>query len=160
MLQADLHHAIGFLRCRQAFLRLWNGPRHCFLGIEVLAGCKRIQKMPRMDVQRARYDDRVDVFHVEQPPVIVKGLNAGRHLLGFVPASRVNVGDGDELSARNSEHLFEQFLSASTHTNHPHAHAIIGADHSRGWIGRQSCRADRRLSYEFASRVVCHVVSP
>jgi len=62
-----------------------------------------------LDVQRARHDDRVDVFHVEEAPVIVKRLNAGRHPFGFVATSRVNVGDGDELGVRSSHHLFEQF---------------------------------------------------
>src|SRR5438309_7061050 len=110
--------------------------------------------MPAVDVQRAGYDNSVNILLIEQAPVVIKRLNGGRHVFGFVPASRVNVGDGDELGVRNSQHLFEQFLSASTHTDHPHTHAVICAEHSRGWIDEHRSRTQGTPFYEITPRVL------
>ena len=81
MLQSDLHDAVGIFRGGQALVDLGNRPRHGLLGVQVFAGGERVEKMPRVNVQRAGDDDGVDIFHVEQAAMIVEGLNAGNFAL-------------------------------------------------------------------------------
>src|SRR5260370_5254179 len=160
MLQSDLHHAIGFLCSRQAIVRFRNGPRHCFLSVQVFAGCESIQKIPTVDVERAGYDNSVDVFHIKHATVIIKCLNAWRHLFGFVPPLRVYICDGHQLTARHFHHLFEQFLPAAAYTDHPHTHPVIGAEHSRRWINKH-CRCPQSTPlYEISPRVLRHFPPP
>ena len=81
-------------------------------------------------MKRAGYDHTVKIFHVEQAPVIIEGLNAGRHLPGLVSPPRVDVGDSDQLRIRNRQNLLEQILTAAADSNHPNAHTIVRAQHS------------------------------
>ena len=116
--------------------------------------------MPAVDVQRAGYNDGVNILPIKQTAVIIKGLNAGRHLFGFLAAARVNVGNGDELCARNSQDLFEQFLPASTHTDHSHTHAVICAEHSRRWVDEHRHATQGAPFYEITPGVVRHFRPP
>ena len=63
--------------------------------------------MAGVNVQRAGDDHAIYIFHVEQAPVIIEGLNAGRHLPGLVSPPRVDVGDSDHLRVRNRQNLLE-----------------------------------------------------
>ena len=97
MLQTDLHHAVGLFRRRQTFFRFGNGPGHGFFGVKVFCRREGIHEMPGVNVKGAGNDDAIEVFHVQQTPVIVERLNTGRHLLGCVPPTRIDVRDGYEL---------------------------------------------------------------
>ena len=50
-----------------------------------------------MNVQRAGHQNAVDVFHIENPAIVVDGLKAGRYLSGFVKTSGIDI--------RNHNHL-------------------------------------------------------
>src|SRR5258708_29795295 len=88
--------------------------------------------------------------------MIVKCLNAGRHLFGFVVTSSVDIGDGHKLSVGNRDNLLEQFLPAVSYADHPNADTIICAKHARSRISEESRRAQRRLFEKIPSCVVCH----
>src|SRR5713226_9090168 len=160
MLQSDLDHPVGFLCRGQALFRFWNRPGHGFFGIEVLACRKRIHKMSRMDVQRTRNYDSVDVLPFKQAAMIVKGLNSGCQLLCFVATPGVDIGDCDELCLGNFKDLLQQVLPATAHTDHAYADAVVGAEHARGWIDQKSCSPQSSLFHEITPGVISHFPVP
>ena len=58
---------------------------------KVFAGCKGVEKMPRVNVQRAGDNDAVDILHIENSAIIIEGLNAGHFTLGLVAATAVHI---------------------------------------------------------------------
>jgi hypothetical protein len=56
------------------------------------------------------HDHPVDIFHGEQSPVSVEGLNAGNHLFRLVAAATLNVGDGNQLRVGKLQNLLEKIL--------------------------------------------------
>jgi hypothetical protein len=111
--------------------------------------------MPYMAVQRAGHNYSVNIFHIEQPPVIVKRLNAGDAALGLIAAPAINISHGNNFNVMHAENLPQQIIAAITHANHADANAVICPEHSRTRI-RQHCRSDRRLLQKCTSRLICH----
>src|SRR6266851_1899940 len=155
-LQADLDHAVGILHRVQALVSFWDRPRHGFLGIKIFARGQSVEKMPGVGVQWASHDDSVEVFHVEQAPMIIKCLNAGRHLLSFVVPPGVDVGDGHQLGVAHRHDFVKQILPAVSHAYHPDADTIICAEYPRSRIRQKSCCTQGCLLEKITSAVVCH----
>ena len=103
------------------------------------------------------HDHPVDIFHGEQPPVIVEGLNAGSHLFRLIAAAAVDVGDGNQLRIGKLQHLLEQILSASADPNHAEAHTIIGSQHAGGRIRQKRCCSHGSLFHKPTTGVLPHV---
>ena len=129
VLQADLHDAIRLLRGRAAGVRFRNRPRHRFFRVQILSRRQTIDEVARVAVQRARDDHGVEVFHVEQAPVISHRGDVGKAPADFVVAPVIDVGDGDELRVRvlQLQELAEQLLSACASPDDAEADAVVGA---------------------------------
>src|SRR5262249_11112301 len=69
-LQSYLHRRTGLPGRVTTGVGLGNRPRYFFLEVQVLARGQSVQEMPRVTVERARNDPRIDVLHVEQPPMV------------------------------------------------------------------------------------------
>ena len=93
--------------------------------------------MPRMRVQRAGHDDRVQILHVKQTTMVVKRRNSGGHFLGLIMATTVDVCDRDQLSIRNRHNFLEQILSAISHPNHANPQPVVSTKDASRWIGEQ-----------------------
>ena len=145
MLQSDLHDAVRSFRGRHAFVRLRNRPGHGFFRIQVLSCSQRIEKMTRMNVQRAGHDDSVDVFHVEQAAVIVESLDTRDFILRLIAAAAIDIGHGHEFHAVNRANLPQQVVAAIAHADHAHADAVVRAQHLGSWIRQHGGRSQRGL---------------
>ncbi len=132
MLQADLYNSIRTFGRGQALVRFRNRPRHRLFSIEIFTRSKRVDEMPGVDVQRAGYDDAVDVFHVEQAAVIIERLDVRNFALRLIAPTAVDVGHHYKVDVRN--------LRRSD-----------PADHSRD-RRRQSCRRGLDHSHQALSR--------
>ena len=90
--------------------------------------------MPRMNVQRARDDHAIDIFHVEQATVVVQRLNTGNFALRLIAAAAIDICHGDQIDIRHFDDLIEKVVPAVANTDHPDPNAIIRAQRTRGWI--------------------------
>ena len=160
MLQSDLHDAIRLFRRGQALVGFRNGPRHGLLGIKILAGGERVEKMARVNVQRAGHDDGVDIFHVEQPAMIVECLNAGNFALRLVAAAAVDVGHGHEFHTLHRTNLAQQIVAAIADADHADANAVVRAQHGGSWIRQDSGRSQRSLFHKSAPGLIVHRILP
>jgi hypothetical protein len=68
-------------------------------------------------------------------------LNTRSYSFGFVESARVDIGDADYFSVRNSDYLLEKFLTARTNSDHRHADTIVSAKGARSEFGRKECGA-------------------
>src|SRR5579883_1625825 len=124
----------------------------------VLAGCKHVDEMDLVNVQRTSDDDSIDVFAIEQASIIIERIDAGCQLFRFVSAAGVDVSNGDKLRVWYLLHLFEKFLTASADADHPDTHTIVSAKN----VGRKSHQGSgskSSLFHEFASSAVGHLIS-
>ena len=91
MLQANLDHPVRGLGRGQAFVGFGDRPGHGLLRVEIFPRDKSIEEVASVNVQRTGHDDAIDVFHVEQAPVVVQSLYVRDLTLGLVAATAVHV---------------------------------------------------------------------
>ena len=130
MLQSNLHDAIRVLRRCEALLSFGDRPGHGLFAVEIFAGFESVAEMLSVQMQRRSDNNGVDVFRIEQAAMIVIRLNATGHFFGFIAAAVVNIGDCDQFGVANLLKFLEKVLAASAETDHPHPHAIVGAEHT------------------------------
>ncbi len=97
-------------------------------------------------MQRTGHDDGINVVHVEQAAVIVKGLNARNLAFRLVAAAAVNIGHGHEFHAVNPANLPQQIVAAIPHADHADADAVVRPQHGRRRIRQnRGCTQGRLL---------------
>src|SRR5262245_36971876 len=96
MLQAYTYDAVRFLGGLKASIGFGNRPRHSLFAIEVLARGDRVQEMAGVTMKRRSHKHRINIFEIEQPPVVVKRLYARRHFISLLVSPRVDVSDCDK----------------------------------------------------------------
>ncbi len=112
--------------------------------------------MPGVNVQGTGHDDGVYIFHVEQPAVIVKGLNARDLAFRLVAAAAIHVCHRHKFDAMDSANLPQQIIAAVAHADHADADAIIRPQHRRGWIRQHRSCSHRGLLQKRASGLIRH----
>ena len=136
VLQPDGHDLTRALGRRETLLRLRDRPGHGLLAVEVLARGERVEKVPRVNVERARHKHSIDVFPIEQPPVIPYRADARHNLAGFLVTAGVDIGHGHAFDIGKRDYLLEQLLPACARADQADADAIIGSEHPSGRIGQ------------------------
>ncbi len=107
-------------------------------------------------MERSRDNHAINIFHIQQPPMIIQSLNSGSQLPGLVMTPRVDVGDGHQLGIRQFQNLLQQLLPTPTNTNHADTNAVVRSQHARRWIGQQRRRGQSRLLHKLTPAVVSH----
>jgi hypothetical protein len=106
-----------------------------------------------MNVQRARHNDAVEIFHIQNVAIIPKRLKIRNHLLCLVEAAGVDVRGCYYFDAVNFEDLLQELLSARASADDSDADAVVGAERARRDLRSGSGEQCSTLDYGFFDEI-------
>ena len=149
LLHAHLHDPLRLAHRLHDIEALHGQRRHRLFDEDILAGVQASTVMLRVPVVGRGHDHRVDVFPLQQFPIVVMlvGLRAGPLLghqrRGFFPALIPRIAQRDDVSAACGLCHANQMLAAAAVADDSQPHAVVGA---------QNTRRRGRGSQEYSSR--------
>src|SRR5215472_13327543 len=103
---------------------------------------------------RSRDQHGIDGLVIQHLAKVAARFRLRSDALGFVQAAGVDVGYGHGLDIRTLEGRLEILLPPAATADQPEAHAVTGAEHSRGRVHSTSHErggSSQNLTYEFAA---------